>query len=95
ASEEYAKSVRFGDLDRPVISPRFEDTNARGTRGVVSFYAKRARGALASWLVRERVRTPGAVKRFAEDGYRYDADGSTAQQPVFVRAFEDRPTIGR
>lgn len=43
---------------------------------------------------RERVRTPGAVKRFAEDGYRYDADGSTAQQPVFVRlrgSADDRP----
>ena len=91
ASEEYAKSVRFDELGCPVISPRFEDTNARGTRGVISFYAKRARGALASWLVRERVRTPGAVKRFAEGGYRYDADGSTAHQPVFVRSFEDRP----
>lgn len=95
ASEEYAKSVRFGDFDGPVISPRFEDTNARGTRGVVSFYAKRARGALASWLVRERVRTPGAVKRFAEGGYRYDGESSTPQQPVFVRSFEDRPAVGR
>ncbi len=91
ASEEYAKSVRFADLGCPVVSPRFEDTNARGTRGVVSFYAKRARGALASWLVRERVRTPGAVKRFAADGYRYDTASSTPQQPVFVRSFEDRP----
>ena len=95
ASEEYAKSVRFGELGCPVISPRFEDTNARGTRGVVSFYAKRARGALASWVVRERVRTPGAVKRFAEHGYRYDPAASTAQQPVFVRSFEDRPVVGR
>lgn len=95
ASEEYAKSVRFGELDCPVISPRFEDTNARGTRSVVSFYAKRARGMLASWLVRERVRTPGAVKRFAEQGYRYDPDASTAQQPVFVRSFEERPAVGR
>lgn len=94
ASEEYAKSVRFGALGT-VISPRFEDTNARGTRGVVSFYAKRARGALASWLVRERVRTPGAVKRFTEGGYRYDPDSSTAQQPVFVRTFEDRPAAAR
>jgi uncharacterized protein len=94
ASEEYAKSVRFSELGCPVISPRFEDTNAHGTRGVVSFYAKRARGALASWLVRERVRTPGAIKRFAEGGYRYDADASTSRQPVFVRSFGDRPLVG-
>ncbi len=95
ASEEYAKSVHFDELDCPVISPRFEDANARGTRGVISFYAKRARGAMASWLVRHRVRTPGAVKRFAEDGYRYDAASSSVRQPVFVRAFEDRPTPAR
>lgn len=95
ASEEYAKSVHVDELDCPVISPRFEDTNARGTRGVISFYAKRARGTMASWLVRHRVRTPGAVKRFAEDGYRYDAASSSVRQPVFVRSFEDRPTPAR
>lgn len=95
ASDEYARSVRFDALACPVISPRFEDTNARGARSVISFYAKRARGSLASWLVRERVRTASAVKRFAEGGYRYDADASTAEQPVFVRSFEDRPAVAR
>ncbi|MFT3860388.1 peroxide stress protein YaaA [Micropruina sp.] len=93
ASDEYARSVRFADFDRPVISPRFEDTNAAGRRSVVSFFAKRARGMLAGWLVRERARTPGAVTRFAEAGYRYDRARSTPQQPVFVRSYEDRPTV--
>jgi len=91
ASEEYAKSVRFGDLECPVISPRFEDTSVTGERGVVWFYAKRARGEMASWLVRERVRTPGAVKRFAAAGYAYDRAASSPGQPVFVRRYEDRP----
>lgn len=93
ASDEYARSVDFDAFDRPAISPRFEDTNARGTRSVVSFFAKRARGAMASWLVRERVRTPGAIRRFAEDGYRYDRAASSPDRPVFVRRFEDRPTM--
>lgn len=93
ASEEYAKAVRFADLGCPVICPRFEDTNARGERAVVSFFAKRARGAMTSWLVRHRVRTPGAITRFDEAGYRYDRTESTPGQPVFVRRFEDRPSV--
>ena len=90
ASQEYAKSVRFAELDARVISPRFEDTDARGRRSVMSFFAKHARGAMASWLVRHRTRTPGALTSFAEDGYRLDKAASTADRPVFVRAFADR-----
>lgn len=93
ASDEYSRSVRFADLDHPVISPRFEDTDATGRRGVISFFAKRARGAMAGWLVRERVRTPGAIKRYAGDGYAYDRAASTPLQPVFVRDFENRPQM--
>ena len=85
ASGEYFGSVRPAELGAPVISPRFEDTDARGKRGVVSFYAKRARGELAAWLVLNRVRTPGALKDFDAAGYRYDKASSTAQVPVFVR----------
>lgn len=93
ASDEYARSVQFADFAQPVIAPRFEDTNAAGARQVVSFFAKRARGAMAGWLVRERVRTPGALKKFAEGGYRFDPATSTRQQPVFVRRYEDRPMV--
>jgi len=90
ASGEYFGSVRTAALGAPVVSPRFEDTDARGKRGVVSFFAKRARGELAAWLVLNRVRTVGALKRFDGAGYRYDKAASTASAPVFVRAFDAR-----
>jgi len=90
ASHEYAGAVRVGELGARVISPRFEDTDARGGRGIVSFFAKRARGELAGWLVRNRVRSPRALQRFAEAGYRYDSATSTAERPVFLRRLEDR-----
>ena len=93
ASDEYAGALRPGELAARVVSPRFEDTDAAGRRGIVSFYAKRARGELAGWLVRERVRTPGALSRFAESGYRFDPQASTADRPVFVRRYEDRPML--
>lgn len=91
ASAEYSGAVRPQRLDVPVVSPRFEDTDARGRRSVVSFYAKRARGELAAWLVLNRVRTPGALKDFDVAGYRFDRTASTREVPVFVRSFADRP----
>lgn len=90
ASGEYFGSVRTDALAAPVVSPRFEDTDARGKRGVVSFFAKRARGELAAWLVLNRVRTAGALKQFDGAGYRYDKAASTATVPVFVRALDAR-----
>ena len=90
ASAEYVGAVRTHDLGAPVVSPRFEDTDARGRRSVVSFYAKRARGELAAWLVLNRVRTPGALKDFDGAGYQYDEAASTRSVPVFVRGFADR-----
>lgn len=91
ASEEYFGAVRPDVIDARIIAPRFEDTDARGVRKIVSFYAKRARGSMAGWLVRNRVRTASALTRFDGDGYRYDKASSTPDQPVFVRSFEDRP----
>lgn len=91
ASGEYFGAVRPGELDAPVVAPRFEDTDARGRRSVVSFFAKRARGELAAWLVLNRVRTASAITGFDGAGYRYDKAASTPETPVFVRAFADRP----
>ncbi|WP_232547241.1 peroxide stress protein YaaA [Propioniciclava soli] len=91
ASQEYFGAVDVEHLAARVISPRFEDTSARGQRSVVSFYAKRARGAMAAWLVQQRVQSVAALRGFDAAGYRFDADASTADQPVFVRRFEDRP----
>ena len=94
ASDEYYKAVRPDVVDARIIAPRFEDTNAGGKRSIVSFYAKRARGTMAGWLVRNRVRTASALTGFDEDGYRYDKASSTPDVPVFVRSFEDRPVVG-
>ncbi|MEA4944458.1 MAG: peroxide stress protein YaaA [Propionicimonas sp.] len=90
ASAEYSGAVDAARLGAPVVSPRFEDTDARGRRTVISFYAKRARGELAAWLVARRARTASVLKRFDGAGYRYDKTASTAQVPVFVRAFANR-----
>jgi cytoplasmic iron level regulating protein YaaA (DUF328/UPF0246 family) len=85
ASDEYFRSVRADGIDGRIISPRFLDADGQGGFRVVSFFAKRARGAMAAWLVRNRVRTLKGLRGFDGLGYRFDADRSTAEEPVFVR----------
>ena len=85
ASDEYFRSVHTDDIEGRVISPRFLDGDHEGGHRVVSFFAKRARGAMAGWLVRNRVRTLKGIRDFDGLGYRYDPGRSTSNEPVFVR----------
>ena len=85
ASVEYSTVIDQDRLGARVVTPRFEDLDAKGVPRVVSFFAKRARGAMAAWLVRHRVRTPGKIADFDGLGYRYDEARSTKDRPVFVR----------
>ena len=94
ASNEYFGAVQPDRLGARVISPRFEDADARGHRSVISFFAKRARGELAAWLVLNRARSASALEHFDSAGYRYDVGASTRDQPVYVRAYADRHRPG-
>lgn len=85
ASAEYAKAGRLDTLGARVVTPRFEDADQHGTYRVVSFFAKRARGAYAAWMVTNRVRTASALTRFDDAGYRYVPEVSSPDEPVFRR----------
>ncbi len=86
ASEEYFKSVKRKQLKLDVISPRFLDSNDGATYRVMSFYAKRARGLMARWVIENRPEDPTALQRFSTDGYEYDEERSTEDSPTFIRS---------
>jgi len=85
ASNEYFGVVQPDRVDGRVITPKFLD--ARGDRDAktIGFLAKRARGAMAGWIVRERITTIAALTEFPADGYEFARDRSTADTPVFIR----------
>lgn len=85
ASNEYVRAVRVDGLDGRLITPRFLDEGKDGSYRMVSFFAKRARGEMAAWLVRNRVRTIKAMTSFDGAGYRFDPARSTTAEPTFVR----------
>lgn len=85
ASEEYGKGVdrtALGDLT--VVSPRFEEDKG-GKRKVVGIAAKRARGAMARWVLQDGILDARDLEAFDVGGYAFDAESSNANQPVFVR----------
>lgn len=85
ASGEYFRAVQPPDLQGRVISPRFLDQGPDGGYRIVSFFAKRARGEMAAWLVTNRVRTMRAIVDFDGAGYRFDPERSTDEEPTFIR----------
>jgi hypothetical protein len=88
ASQEYFGAVPMQALNLRVITPQFlEDKN--GTPKIVSFFAKRARGAMARYIVQNRLSDPEDLRGFDLGGYAYRADLSEADRPLFVRAAED------
>ncbi|MEQ8841615.1 MAG: peroxide stress protein YaaA [Acidimicrobiales bacterium] len=85
ASNEYFGAVDEKKLESRLVSPVFLDAKAGGEPKIISFFAKRARGAMSGWIIRNRIKSPRALLDFAEDGYRYDKERSQADRPVFVR----------
>lgn len=85
ASQEYFGAVPEGALGLEVITPAFLEVSGEEAR-MVSFYAKRARGAMARWVIDNRVTDPADLAAFDRDGYGFDAARSSATEPVFTRA---------
>ena len=85
ASNEYFDSVRPELLDYPVVSPVFLDAKPGGDYRIVAFFAKRARGVMAAWIIQNRVSSRRALRDFDGMGYRFDPERSTADRPVFIR----------
>jgi cytoplasmic iron level regulating protein YaaA (DUF328/UPF0246 family) len=88
ASHEYFSVVQPERIEGRVVSPRFEDASGDGEHRVVGFFAKRARCAMAGWLIRERVKSARALIEFDGLGYRHAPEASSADEPVFRRRID-------
>jgi cytoplasmic iron level regulating protein YaaA (DUF328/UPF0246 family) len=84
ASEEYFKVLQAKGLGCPVTSPVFQD-GKDGKYKIISFYAKRARGLMARYVVENRITDPEDLKGFNLDGYKYVASESKPDKPLFRR----------
>ncbi|CAM9191025.1 unnamed protein product [Discosporangium mesarthrocarpum] len=89
ASQEYAKAVDLEALKEKggeVVTCVFKDDGR-----VLSVFAKRARGLLASFAIRRRSSTAADLKGFNSEGYRLDPKQSGDETLVYCRSKADRP----
>ena len=84
ASQEYFRAVDLEALALPVITPVFKEQRAGGLK-IVSFSAKRARGMMAGFAIRNRITDPEELKKFTADGYRFQPALSCDSEWLFTR----------
>ncbi len=85
ASNEYFKAVNKKKLNGTIISPVFKDEK-NGTYKIISFYAKKARGMMTDFLIRNRITNADDIKHFNTAGYKYSPAESSDDKPTFLRA---------
>ncbi|WP_390911530.1 peroxide stress protein YaaA [Pseudosulfitobacter sp. SM2401] len=86
ASQEYFGAVALKALKLRVVTPAFMEDKGQGPK-IVSFFAKKARGAMARYMVQNRLKDVAALQDFDIGGYSYQPDLSTPDKPVFVRPY--------
>ncbi|MEL6690466.1 MAG: peroxide stress protein YaaA [Pseudomonadota bacterium] len=88
ASQEYFGAVDLKALKMPVITPNFYEEKD-GKSKMVSFFAKKARGAMARFIVQNRVTSVEGLKDFDLGGYRFEPEKSAEGTLAFTRPYPD------
>ena len=84
ASKEYFTVLGKLPEEVNIVTPTFKDYK-NGKYKIISFYAKKARGLMARWIIQNKVTDFEALSSFNLDGYKYSKAESTATVPVFLR----------
>ncbi len=84
ASKEYFKSIKPALLEGEILDINFKETQAGKTR-IVAIFAKRARGMMADYIIRNRIESPEDMKKFKLGGYKFNKKLSNDKQWTFER----------
>lgn len=85
ASNEYFTSIKKANLDATIVTPQFKDEK-NGKFKIISFYAKKARGLMARYIIEHKIKKVNDLQRFDVDGYYFDDKESTNTDLIFKRA---------
>ena len=84
ASTEYFKSVKKKSLNAEIITPHFKDWK-NGQYKMISFFAKKARGLMAKYVIQNQITEVEKIKQFDLAGYEYHDAFSQGNDWVFTR----------
>ncbi|WP_392564520.1 peroxide stress protein YaaA [Orbus wheelerorum] len=85
ASNEYFKAVNQKKLNADIISPVFLD-ESKGKYKIISFYAKRARGLMSRYIIKNQLNEAADLQSFDLAGYQFDKRQSSSNEWVFSRS---------
>ncbi|MFO6422724.1 peroxide stress protein YaaA [Motilimonas sp. KMU-193] len=88
ASNEYFKAVNRNKLNGKLVTPVFKD-NKNGQYKIISFYAKKARGLMARYIIQNQLTSVEQLKQFDLEGYFFSAIDSKPYELVFKRDSQD------
>jgi len=84
ASNEYFKAVNKKSLNATIVTPQFKDWK-NGQYKMISFYAKKARGLMARYIIQNQINNVEQLKDFDLAGYQFSTDFSQGNELVFTR----------
>ncbi len=84
ASNEYSKAAKLKQFNGTVITPHFKEFK-NGDFKVIMVYAKKARGAMAKWIIKNNIHHSEEIKNYTEDGYIFNEGLSSGKDWVFTR----------
>ena len=84
ASNEYFKAIAPKALKANVLNIAFKE-NKGGTYKVIGIHAKRARGLMVNYVIKNRIETPEPMKAFDVEGYGFNEELSTPDTWIFCR----------
>ena len=92
ASNEYFNAVDKKAVNGRIITPVFKDEK-NGQYKIISFYAKKARGLMAAYIMQNKINSVEALSQFDVAGYRFVAAESDAKTLTFKRSEQDLANV--
>jgi cytoplasmic iron level regulating protein YaaA (DUF328/UPF0246 family) len=84
ASEEYAKAIKTKILEQKQLNIVFKE-NQKGQLKIIGLFAKKARGLMANYIIKNQIDNAETLKKFKESGYGFEPSLSDETRYVFVR----------
>ncbi|MDG2354087.1 MAG: peroxide stress protein YaaA [Gammaproteobacteria bacterium] len=84
ASNEYFKGIDKKSLNAKIINIAFKELKNDAYK-IIGIYAKRARGLMVNYMIKNRLTEPESLKSFNIEGYQFRQDMSDESTWVFTR----------
>lgn len=84
ASNEYFKAIKKKELKAGIVTPVFREFK-NGKYSTIAIFAKKARGLMTDFIIKNKIDQPEKLKTFNQEGYEYSEMHSKANEWVFIR----------